>query len=42
MVAALDLLGAHASAQPLDLRRRRADARAAFEAAEAMIKEVIP
>ena len=39
MVAALDLLGAHASAQPLDLRRRRADARAAFEAAERAWRE---
>jgi hypothetical protein len=32
MVAALDLLGSHASAQPLDPRRRRAEARAAFDA----------
>ena len=39
MVAALDLLGTHASAQPLDLRRRRAEARAAFEAAERAWRE---
>ncbi|MDO9018995.1 MAG: tetratricopeptide repeat protein [Deltaproteobacteria bacterium] len=39
MVAALDLLGTCASAQPLDLRRRRAEARAAFEAAEQAWRE---